>query len=108
MVSGLSQHTAHPSNGSSDIFRPGMSGCTLFIPATDDSLRSHILVLTNIAGEWKWDWLESLSPEVRREREAALQQKTVLLDSLAQKLRDGTLTNSDEAFRLFMTDPAQR
>jgi len=85
-------------------------GQTVLTPtrATDDSLRSHTVVLTKIAGEWKWDWLESLSPEARRERETALQQKTVLLDSLAQKLRDGTLTNSDEAFRLFMTDPAQR
>jgi hypothetical protein len=40
--------------------------------ATDDSFRSQTVVLTNVAGVWKWDWMDALSPEVRRERLTAL------------------------------------
>ena len=76
--------------------------------ATDDSFRSQTVVLTNVAGVWKWDWMEALSPEVRRERLTALQHKTDLLDNLARQIREGTLTNAATAFGLFGDSSTQR
>jgi RNA polymerase sigma factor (sigma-70 family) len=76
--------------------------------ATDDSFRSHTVVLTNVAGSWKWDWLDALAPEIRRERVTVLQQKTAWLEGLIQQLREGMLTNADEAVRFFKEGPARR
>ena len=42
---------------------------------------------------WKWDLLEGLSPEMRRQRAAVLRHKTAVLNKLTGQIREGAVTN---------------
>jgi hypothetical protein len=81
-------------------FRPGPPLLTAN-RATDNRFRTHTIVLTNIAGAWKWNWLEAISMGARDEQIKALQRKSTLLDQLTEQIQEGRLTNVTEVIRRF-------
>lgn len=57
--------------------------------------------LIKVGREWKWDCFGGWTPEFREERRAGMLQKTKVLSSLSQGIREGSLTDLQEILQTF-------
>jgi RNA polymerase sigma factor (sigma-70 family) len=69
----------------------------------DDLFQPYLVVVAKVGREWKWDFFASFPPDVAQEQMKALRERTTLCERVTRQIREGEITNADQALAQIRT-----